>query len=168
MSEGKEGAGKMSIEQLIAAIKAMPATDQNKIAGEIGDENKKIEENSKKLLGRSKEQLEVAMKHKQVLAETAGILNDTFEEAKQRVKIAEDMVELKRREMTEGMKDEDAKVFSEGLRKAKEEIREFGQIVTGAQSERGKQFADMLKDYKEHVERDKSVHPEIFKQSKLK
>lgn len=152
MSEGKEGAGKMSIEQLIAAIKAMPATDQNKIAGEIGDENKKIEENSKKLLGRSKEQLEVAMKHKQVLAETAGILNDTFEEAKQRVKIAEDMVELKRREMTEGMKDEDAKVFNEGLRKAKEEIREFGQIVTGAQSERGKQFADMLKDYKEHVD----------------
>lgn len=152
MSEGTEGTKGMSIEQLIAAIKAMPATDQNKIASEIGDENKKVADNAKKLLGRSKEQLEVAMKHKQVLAETAGILNDTFEEAKQRVKIAEDLVELKRREMTESMNSEEADTFNKGLEKAKEEIREFGQIVTGANTDAGKQYEDMLKNYKEHVD----------------
>ena len=67
MAEGTEGTKGMSIEQLIAAIKAMPATDQNKIASEIGDENKKVTEGLRNSIKMSEEQLEVSIKHKKVL-----------------------------------------------------------------------------------------------------
>jgi hypothetical protein len=158
MDEGTEGTKKMSIEQLIAAIKAMPATDQNKIAEEIGDENKKVTEGLRNSIKMSEEQLEVSIKHKKVLAETAAILNDTFEEAKQRVKIAEDQLILMEKQKIEGMNEEDAKNFSKGLREAKEEIRKFGTMNKEAFGENADIYEEMLQNFKEQVDLEEGLN----------
>ncbi len=158
MDEGTEGTKKMSIEQLIAAIKAMPATDQNKIAEEIGDENKKVTEGLRNSIKMSEEQLEVSIKHKKVLAETAAILNDTFEEAKQRVKIAEDQLILMEKQKIEGMDEKDAKNFSKGLREAKEEIRKFGTMNKEAFGENGAIYEEMLQNFKEQVDLEEGLN----------
>ena len=158
MAEGTEGTKGMSIEQLIAAIKAMPATDQNKIASEIGDENKKVTEGLRNSIKMSEEQLEVSIKHKKVLAETAAILNDTFEEAKQRVKIAEDQLILMEKQKIEGMNEDDAKNFSKGLREAKEEIRKFGTMNKEAFGENGAIYEEMLQNFKEQVDLEEGLN----------
>ena len=146
-TESTSGMTKTELEKKVEELTKRVADLESK-----DPETRDRENRMKKISEYSEQQLKHQREHNKVLLETAKILGDTFAESRQRVELAEKELELLKRQKIEGMGAEEQEEFNKGLEKAKKEIREFGQIMTGANTERGKEFEDMLKDYKEQVD----------------